>query len=1550
MLRALERARGCLGRARAVLRLDPRRAVVAGRLGASALAARAALGRLLRGGRGGRGHGRHRTVEGGLRPRVHVLEPVVVALAVDEARVAVAVAAAERRGAHARDQRSREPRPRAVARVAAVEVEALVVELGAGLPGELDGGVLAHGLERLQLDLGRDRDRRVGRDREALDVLGGAVRLDVGRRQDRRRHGPGPGAPRPGAQVVGLVLDHEVDHVARVALDLDPVRLVEVREQLLDAPGNPAVGGQLVLDAGRVAVDEDHAARAAAEVPGEVERAVAGRVAVSGDRLHGEGREHARVAVVARGVDALVVVLESDEDVVAVRSRLLADPADHVRAAEVGQLGVRAPAAARVPDPAPQRRPGAPDRQSLARVGPAQDEVDVEAVGRDERLRHAAVRAADRGAQQDLRAEQVRGAVPDPGVDRGAVVRDAVRGGPDQGDLVRPGPRLEPHPAEHADGVLEVVGEGPVVDRHPSEVRAPGAPVVRVDVDVPVGVGARHHHEVAALLLVCGVEVPERHRSRHGARPPLRVGEGRAEPVVPVRPVPERHVEPSPAGAPEVLLRDRRPARAVRVRARDLVEELLPAARALGREVRRGQADQRWRGPAGPLERRVAHHARRPRGRVAQDDQRRRRRRRQLVRPDVPETGASLRVDVAEDRLRQSRSAVEGGAAGEQVQVLGADAGVHEAQAGLAGRRQAAATGIRSDVGPPGPRRGRGIANGVVAARGVPPVARRGVRAQRKAVPRRIGRLGVVDHDVVAQHDVRVRCLRGADLGVGLRGRAVVAVEGVVEDVDPAAGPGAERDVYPDGLARAAVDDVVGDVGDVRTRRAREPDALARAVADQVVANHPVIGIGARNEVDADRARRPAVAHLHPLDRYELVLDDDRARSARLVVQDDAGSRDTVVPVLAVRGERDRVRHVGRRAVDVEDRAGGGVRARLVVNDADLAPIARDQVAVRHREAERAQRAARDAVLPRLQRRELARHRVGLAPAARAREGRRELQLRLAVDAAHHVVRAVDQDAVAAAAVGALPARARARDERLAVRGGAGAAAGGVGRGVSDRAQVAGAGPAGARVDGRAGRRRHGERSRRVVHRQVEGGGRALVVVAGRDPAVGAERVRHAHLVELAVEVVVVAVPAEPRVVGDRSLEAGADVARDLHAVDQEPARASGLVEARGDVVPGAGVDHRCGRQVAHLATPAVRPPDLEHVVAAVPHLVETGPVAAGRHGAEAAALVRVAVEVETFAALRDEPDVLTGVDATEADPRLQGEARRGRKRSVGDIEVRRHQAGSGAREVDAPPHAAHGARRDRSHPDGREGVRGRVVVISRATQVQHLAVAGVPDAGLVLLRAGDRGVAVVERKRRVGARPAVPQRRDADPGDERSRGWVVLLDLVIQPAGLRRRRAGVGVLAPEQDVVALAAGDEAAVGRAPEVRVREAHEDREVDEVGSADHAAAVDRDDLAACKGRVRGRGAYEPDERERAQDDLGRTACDQGMQTQKPLPYASQASLTPFPIRWNDSSYATVRRARWPRFGHAKRPHPLPASQCDSQAPSPSSGSAVTPSPSG
>ena len=112
---------------------------------------------------------------------------------------------------------------------------------------------------------------------------------------------------------------------------------------------------------------------------------------------------------------------------------------------------------------------------------------------------------------------------------------------------------------------------------------------------------------------------------------------------------------------------------------------------------------------------------------------------------------------------------------------------------------------------------------------------------------------------------------------------------------------------------------------------------------------------------------------------------------------------------------------------------------------------------------------------------------------------------------------------------------------------------------------------------------------------------------------------------------------------------------------------------------------------------------------------------------------------------------------------------------------------------------------------------------------MEDLAVARVPDAGLVLLRAGDGRVPVVHVDGGVGARRT--RRRwsgDPHPGHDRARRPVVALDLVVEAAGRAaprtsaRPRPGRGCRSP-------AARDEAAVRRRPEGVVLDGDEDREV-------------------------------------------------------------------------------------------------------------------------
>src|SRR4030065_212853 len=127
----------------------------------------------------------------------------MAALAVPETAVAPCVALPERRRAHAGDERRGEARPGAVGRGPPVEVEALIVELGAGSP---------------------------------------------------------PHTASPVSEYTG-------EEGARGALERNPMRLVDRCERLLQGPVDPSVPGDLELDPGVVAVDEQDGVRAGCGVP-----------------------------------------------------------------------------------------------------------------------------------------------------------------------------------------------------------------------------------------------------------------------------------------------------------------------------------------------------------------------------------------------------------------------------------------------------------------------------------------------------------------------------------------------------------------------------------------------------------------------------------------------------------------------------------------------------------------------------------------------------------------------------------------------------------------------------------------------------------------------------------------------------------------------------------------------------------------------------------------------------------------------------------------------------------------------------------------------------------------------------------------------------------------------------------------------------------------------------------------------------------------------------------------------------------------------------------
>ena len=177
------------------------------------------------------------------RRGVDVLEPIEVGDTVGESHVQEGVALAGGRGAESRDQRWVEPRPGAVRRAAAVEVEAEVGELGARAPLERHRSVAGSRGERLQLHGGRRRHgegerrverRDVGAVLEQQDVrphhgLDGRRRVGAGREQrpnvvegwaaaDRQR------APSRGVGLGGVVAPGEGPAALQVVGRVGPVR------------------------------------------------------------------------------------------------------------------------------------------------------------------------------------------------------------------------------------------------------------------------------------------------------------------------------------------------------------------------------------------------------------------------------------------------------------------------------------------------------------------------------------------------------------------------------------------------------------------------------------------------------------------------------------------------------------------------------------------------------------------------------------------------------------------------------------------------------------------------------------------------------------------------------------------------------------------------------------------------------------------------------------------------------------------------------------------------------------------------------------------------------------------------------------------------------------------------------------------------------------------------------------------------------------------------------------------------------------------------------
>ena len=180
------------------------------------------------------------------RRRVHVLQTVVVPHPVREARVEPGVRLPQRRRAETRDQRRRQPRPRAVRRRAPVDVEAEVVQLRARPPLQRHRRVRRdrrerHQLHRRRRPAARTRSLRVRRDVAAVleeqDVRRDQA-LDGGRRVGagaRRRRGRSRGRARPLTED-GLQPER-IGRPVDVAVLLEVVRGVgEARDR---SPGSP---------------------------------------------------------------------------------------------------------------------------------------------------------------------------------------------------------------------------------------------------------------------------------------------------------------------------------------------------------------------------------------------------------------------------------------------------------------------------------------------------------------------------------------------------------------------------------------------------------------------------------------------------------------------------------------------------------------------------------------------------------------------------------------------------------------------------------------------------------------------------------------------------------------------------------------------------------------------------------------------------------------------------------------------------------------------------------------------------------------------------------------------------------------------------------------------------------------------------------------------------------------------------------------------------------------------------------------------------------------
>ena len=320
-----------------------------------------------------------------LRRRVHVLEAIVVALPVHQAAVAPDVGLAQGRRAQPGDEGRGETRPRPLGRRPAVEVEAEVVELRARLPRELHRTVRRGRLERHQLHRGGGARRAAATSRGRTARRSGWRRCSrrwsraAVRRGDRSRRRPSRFQAR---RSFAWSLHRQVDDVARVPLELDPVGLERTVTVCLRGSRwllrRPRCGtGSRVVSR----VDEER--RCSGRWPkshDDVERPVLVGVAVGESSCGGRKRRRTR-ACSRRSVWVRIRSLMSSI------ARTMSSPFE-AAFCRIQRTVLPAPRSATMrsrPSPLPgsswRRTPAAPvapDRHRLAGVRAAEDEVDVD--------------------------------------------------------------------------------------------------------------------------------------------------------------------------------------------------------------------------------------------------------------------------------------------------------------------------------------------------------------------------------------------------------------------------------------------------------------------------------------------------------------------------------------------------------------------------------------------------------------------------------------------------------------------------------------------------------------------------------------------------------------------------------------------------------------------------------------------------------------------------------------------------------------------------------------------------------------------------------------------------------------------------------------------------------------------------------------------------------------------------------------------------------------------------------------------------------------------